>query len=150
MPSAPEGTERSKYLAASRTKLGRTGGGDNLKPQADLDRMLSAGEFVEFWQAALDRGAPPEARDGVVLEKWRPSQQPAVAATATLADGKWVAVLSRKLRTGSAGHKEIAAGKTYTVGFAIHDGFRDKLAHYVSLERRFVLDEGKADWVVKR
>jgi cytochrome c-type protein NapC len=148
MPSAGPGTERSKYLAASRTKLGRTGGGDAQKPQAELDRMLAAGEFVEFWQAALVRGKPAVARDGVVLEKWRKSEQPALSARAALEGAKWVAVLSRRLRPGSPGHKEIAAGKTYTVGFAIHEGFSDKRHHYVSLDRRFVLDQGKADWVV--
>jgi cytochrome c-type protein NapC len=150
MPSAAEGAERSKYLAASRTKLGRSGGGDATKPQAELDRMLAAGEFAEFWQAALVRGKPAVARDGVVLEKWRKNEQPALSASATLADGKWVAVLSRRLRPSSPGRKEIAAGKTYTVGFAIHEGFSDKRHHYVSLDRRFVLDQGKADWVVAR
>jgi cytochrome c-type protein NapC len=150
MPSAAEGSELTKYLGASRAKLGRSGGGPDPKPQPDLDRMLAAGEFVEFWQAALDRSKPAVARDGIVLEKWRRSEEPAVAASATLANGKWVAVLSRKLRPGSPTHKDVVAGKTYTVGFAIHEGFGDELSHYVSLDRRFVLDAGKADWVVTR
>jgi cytochrome c-type protein NapC len=150
MPSAAPGSELTKYLGASRAKLGRSGGGPDPKPAADLERMLAAGEFLEFWQAALPRGGPAVARDGIVLEKWRKNEEPAVAATASLANGRFVAVLRRPLRPGSPARKDVAAGRTYTVGIAIHEGFGDKRTHYVSFDRRFVLGAGKADWVVGR
>ena len=39
----------------------------------------------------------------------------------------------------------IETGKTYTVGFAIHDDYTDARFHHVSLEYYLALDDDKAD-----
>lgn len=150
MPEAPGESERTKYLGASRVKIGRSGGGDDLKPQAELDRMRAAGEFLEYWQAALNRGKPAVAHDGFVLERRHESEAPLASAEASFADGRWSVVLSRALAASTAGRKPIAPGGLYTFNLAIHDGFANERFHYVSLEQTFALDGSKADWIIPR
>ena len=43
--------------------------------------------------------------------------------------------------------KDIAPGKTFTLGFALHAGHTAKRFHYVSFERTLMLDDGSADFV---
>lgn len=151
MPSAAAGQELTKYLARSRSKITRSGGGETYKPQAELDQMLSDGKFLEFWQAKLNKGAPAEAVAGYILDRRRKHEAPLVSAEAELKDGRWIVVLSRPLKAGRPGYKDIVPGKVYSLGFAIHPSYSDRRFHNVSLERTLVLDRGEADFVaVKR
>jgi cytochrome c-type protein NapC len=150
MPSAAEKSELTKYLGASRVKITRSGGGENLMQRGDLDGMLAASGFLEYWQVTANRGQPALAHDGYVLESRHQNETPLVSAQASFADGRWVVVLSRELEAGSKLHKDIVAGTTYTIGIAIHEGWSQQRFHYVSFGRTFVLDQGKADWVVGR
>jgi cytochrome c-type protein NapC len=147
MASAPAGKEITKYLPESRTKLTRQGGGDNIKPQADLDAALQGGKFLEFWQARLNKGKPAVAADGYILDKRHQSDTPAIAAEGEYSGDKWVVVLSRPLKASGPGHKDIAPGKVYTLGFAIHDDYTAHRFHFVSLATTMVLDSGTADLV---
>lgn len=148
MASAPAGMEITKYLAASRTSLTRQGGGENYKPQSDLDVLLGQGSFMEYWQAKLNPGQPTVAVDGYILDKRHKNDAPAVAAEAEFGDGKWVVVLSRALKAPGPNHKDIVPGTTYTVGFAVHDDYTEHRFHFVSFENTLVLDQGEADFVV--
>jgi cytochrome c-type protein NapC len=147
MASAPAGKEITKYLAGSRSKLTRQGGGDSIKPQADLDAALQGGKFLEYWQARLNKGKPAVAADGYILDKRHQSDSPAVAAEGEFAGDKWVVVLSRPLKASGAGHKDIVAGTVYTLGFAIHDDYTNHRFHHVSLATTMVLDSGTAELV---
>ena len=149
MPEALEGKQLTKYLGASRVKVGRSGGGAETKPQAELDRMRAAGEYFEYWQAALERGKPALAHDGFILESRHQNEQPVASAEASFANGRWTVVLSRAL-AGAAGHKEIVPGKLYAFNVAIHDNHAHERFHYVSLGQTFALDGNKADWIVPR
>ena len=106
--------------------------------------------FLEYWQARLNPGQAAQAADGYILDKRHKNATPAVEAQATHNAGKWSVVLSRKLKMGAAGHKDIVSGKTYHVGFAVHDDYADHRFHYVSLEYTLALDKGKADFVAAR
>ena len=150
MPSADEKSERKKYLSSSRVKITRSGGGDDLKSQSELDALLAKGGFLEYWQVAANRAQPALAHDGYVLETRHENETPLVNAQASFEGGRWVAVLSRKLEAGASTHKDIVAGTKYTIGIAIHEGWSKQRFHYVSFEHSFVLDQGKADWVVGR
>lgn len=151
MASAPGGKEITKYLAASRAKVTRQGGGENFKSPADLEQLLKQGLFVEYWQARLNPGQPARAADGYILDKRHEQTAPIVDADATFENGRWVVVLSRALTPGKPGYKDVVAGKTYTVGFAVHDDYANHRFHHVSFEHTLVLGEGKADLVaVKR
>lgn len=150
MASAPAGGQITKYLGASRTKLARTGGGENYKPAADIDALLASGTFLEYWQARLSPGKPAQATSGWILDKRHEHSPAASSATATFADGWWTVELSRPLAAGGPGQKAIAAGKTYTVGFALHDDYARHRHHYVSFEHTLVLDAGTADFVAAK
>lgn len=140
------GATRTKYLMASRNKITRQGGGDDLKPAADLDKARADGVYLEYWQALLNPGAPAVSNAFTVLEKREDIKANAVTAEASFANGAWSVTLSRKLKAG-APYKDVEAGKTYTIGFAIHGGHTAKRFHYVSFEQSLVLDQGTADFV---
>lgn len=147
MASAPPGKEISKYLVASRTRVTRQGGGENFKASAELQQLLKQGVFMEYWQARLNPGQPAQATDGYILDKRHKQPSPAASAEARFDGGKWVVVLSRRLKAGGEGRKDIVPGKTYALGFAVHENHADHRFHYVSFERTLVLDQGKADFV---
>lgn len=141
------GKERKKYLSASRAKITRQGGGDNMKGQGDLDQMKAGGVFLEYWQARLNPGAAAVAVDGHILEKRTDHEKPIVTAEGKLDGGKWVVVLSRKMKAGDPSYKDIVPGGVYNVGFAIHDQYTWHRFHHVSFEHTFAVDQGEADFV---
>jgi len=147
MPSAPAGSKITKYIPESRSKLTRQGGGENYKPQADLDAMVKGGEFLEYWQGRLNKDKPAVAVDGYILDKRHTNDPPATAAEGGFEGDKWVVVLSRPLKASGPGQKDIVPGKTYTLGFAIHDDYTEHRFHYVSLATTMVLDSGAAEIV---
>ena len=75
-----------------------------------------------------------------------PVNPPVVTAEATNAGNTWSVTLSRRLNAGAT-FKSLAAGQTYTVGFAVHTGHTAGRFHYVSLEPTLVLDAGDADFI---
>lgn len=147
MASAPTGKEITKYLAQSRTKLGRSGGGENYKSPSELDQLLNEGIFMEFWQAKLNQGAEPVAVDGYILDKRHKNDNPLVDVQAEFNGGKWTVTMSRKLTVSEPHRKNIAAGQIYPVGFALHDNHTEHRYHYISLEHTFALDQGEADFI---
>lgn len=148
MASGADGS-RSKYLGASRVKLARSGGGDNTKPAADLSALLAQGVFLEYLQARITAGQPATAASGYILDSRHEDAAAVAAAEATFANGEWTVVLSRPLATSAPGHKPIVAGKTYMLGFAVHDEHADHRQHFVSFENTLVLDTGAADFVAR-
>lgn len=151
MPNSSEATkDLSKYLSASRSKLTRKGGGNNFKPDADLQNLISSGKFVEYWQARLNKGSAAKAVDGYILDKRHKSESSAVTAEAQFKDGTWVVVLSRKLQLGLPQHKDLVTGNIYTVGFALHAGHTEGRFHHVSLEYTLSMDAGDTDFVANK
>jgi cytochrome c-type protein NapC len=150
MPSADDDKDITKYLARSRIKVTRTGGGENYKSAAELKQMIVNSIFMEYWQARLNSGQPAVAVDGYILDQRHTNDKPLVAVNAEIKDGHWTVQLSRKLQANHPLHKNIVVGQTYTVGFAIHDDYANHRHHFVSFSLRFALDQGEADFVVKR
>jgi cytochrome c-type protein NapC len=149
MPHALPAPELTKYLAQSRVKMGRTGGGADSQPEATLRELLGKGLFLEWWEAELG-SASAKAEDGWVLDSRHESKPPLVSATGRLEGGFWTAELSRKLVVGTPGRKDFAPGKLYTFGIAVHDGDAEGRFHRVSLEHTLALDAGEADFVARR
>lgn len=135
----------TKYLARTRAKMSRTGGGD-LKPAEDLAKLKGEGGFLEYWQARLNATGLANVVDGTVFDKREEHTASVVTAEATQVNGKWAVTFSRKLTAG-AGYKDFVPGKTYTLGFSIHAGHTAQRFHYVSLEKTLTLDQGPADLV---
>lgn len=150
MASAVASQDLSKYLGVSRSKVTRQGGGENYKPAADLQALLQQGVFLEFWQARLNPGKPAVAVSGHILDRRHEPPTPSTKAEASFANGEWTVVLSRLLKAAGPGQKELAAGRTYAVGLAIHDDFSSHRFHFVSLEQSLVLGGGTADFIAGR
>jgi cytochrome c-type protein NapC len=144
MPDA-NGAARTHYLGATHAKLSLQGGGDALKPDADLSKLKAANYFLEDWQAKLNPGRPAQAASYVVFAKRDPATVP-LTAQASYAGGIWSVTLSSKLAPGG-GLIDFATGTTYAVSFAVHAGHTDGRFHYVSLEKTLVIDSGNADFV---
>lgn len=146
----PDDAGLSKYLAASRTKLTRHGGGENYKSASELADLLGNDMFLEVWQAKLNPGKPAVPVDGYILDKFHYNDSPTVAAEANFAAGKWTVILQRKLADTGAGKRTLESGKTYPVGFAIHSNYADGRHHYVSFEHTLAIDTGEADFVATK
>ncbi|MCL7421490.1 MAG: ethylbenzene dehydrogenase-related protein [Methylobacter sp.] len=150
MASAEAGRDIDKYLVKSRTKMTRKGGADNIKPAGELSGLLAAGYFAEIWQARLNPGQPAKVVDGYILETRRDRIPAQVYADAAFANGKWSVDFSRKLTINNPAYKKIEPGKTYTIGFAVHDGYVKGRRHYVSFVNTLRLDEGSADLIARK
>ena len=145
--ASDKGNKLTKYLANSRTKITRQGGDESYKPQAALDELMAKDSYLEYWQAHLNKGAPPKATDGYILEKRHENASAAVTAEGGFQNGTWVVVLSRALTGAGPNHKDIVAGKEYHLGIAIHEDYAEHRFHDVSLGYSLVLGQGSADFV---
>lgn len=132
----------TKYIRESRTEIelknAPRGGWNKLKSDADITTALKAGQFLEIVQ--FRSGEAP--MEGYVLDARHMKPAPG-AAEGKLDGDTWSVTFVRKLAGGTGSHK-IAPGKTYNVGFAIHDGHTDRRYHYVSVDYTLGLDSGKA------
>lgn len=144
MTSHPAGQDIKKYLAKSRTKITRQGGGLNYKTDAEIAALAASGHYLEYWQVHLNPGKPAAASAGHILKAREETTPSAVKASAELQNGVWTVVLSRPLKAAGPYEKAIAPGKTYTVGFAIHDSFAAGRHHYVSFGYSLALDDKTA------
>lgn len=147
MAHASEDADITKYLARSRTRLTRRGGGLNLKPAEELAALAGQGMFLEYWQARLNAGAEPVAVGGHILEARTEHEDSAVAAVAEYGSDRQTVILSRPLTPGGAFEKALDPGKTYALGFAIHEAYAAHRFHHVSFGYSLRLDGGEADFI---
>lgn len=148
--ASDKGAKLTKYLFASRNKPTRTGGGEDYKSQAEIDGLFAKGVYNEYWQARLSPGQPAKAVEGWILDKRHEGDAGRVKATSEYQDGTWTVVLTRPLKGGASYLKDLTAGKSYMVGFAVHNNHTDHRFHHVSLEYSLKLDGGDADLVVTK
>lgn len=136
----------SKYLTESRTKVevkGRRGkaqgGWDKLKAADEIDQYLKDGTFMDLMRVYADGSAS----NGYLLDR-RVQNQGEIAAEASLSAGLWTVIFARPLNSGAPGDVPLQAGKTYTVGFAIHDDYAAARFHHVTLNTSLALDDAAA------
>lgn len=135
----------TKYLSESRTKIeikGRRGkaqgGWDKIKPEDEIAQYLADGTFMDLMRVYADGSSS----NGYILEN-RVEGGGEMAAEAALSAGTWTVVFSRPL-SGAEGDVALEAGKTYTVGFAIHDDYAAARFHHVTLDTSLALDDDAA------
>lgn len=145
MPSAGDAT-RTHYLAGTHAKITRQGGGDTLKPDADLAKLKGDGYYLEDWQAKVNPGQPARAAAYVVFAK-RDTVALPLTAEASVSAGVTSVTLSGKLSPGGD-YLGFSPGTIYHVSFAVHDGHTAGRYHYITLEKSLMLDSGSADFVV--
>lgn len=140
----------TKYLAASRTQITRSGGGENYRGSEDLAALVADGHFFEYWQARLtaDGGAVPV--DGYILDRKHEHDDAAIEVEVEQADDRRVVIISRALTADGDTHLPLESGTTYYGGFAVHEGGARGRFHYVSLEYTFSLDSDDGNIAVMR
>ncbi|WP_171228834.1 NapC/NirT family cytochrome c [Ruegeria sp. HKCCA4008] len=136
----------TKYISESRTDVevkGRRGkalgGWDKLKAEEQIEQYLADGTYLDLMRVYADGSAT----NGYLLEQ-RVVNDGEIAATAELSGGMWTVVFTRPLNSGAPGDVPLEAGKTYTVGFAIHDDFTAARFHHVTLNTSLALDDDSA------
>ncbi|KPN61791.1 Tetraheme cytochrome c subunit of nitrate or TMAO reductase [Aliiroseovarius crassostreae] len=135
----------TKYLSQTRTKIeikGRRGkaqgGWDQLKSPEEIEQMLADGTFMDLMRVYADGSAS----NGYLLDR-RVQNGGEITASANLSGGMWTVTFARPL-AGAVGDVALEAGKTYTVGFAIHDDFAAARFHHVTLNTTMALDNADA------
>ncbi|UWQ04536.1 NapC/NirT family cytochrome c [Aliiroseovarius crassostreae] len=135
----------TKYLSQTRTKIeikGRRGkaqgGWDQLKSPEEIEQMLADGTFMDLMRVYADGSAS----NGYLLDR-RVQNDGEITASANLSGGMWTVTFARPL-AGAVGDVALEAGKTYTVGFAIHDDFASARFHHVTLNTTMALDNADA------
>lgn len=150
MPSADSDVNISKYLVKSRSRMTRHGGGNHIKSTTELQNLLDSGFFAEIWQTRLNRGQETNISQGYILARRHDHAKSQVSAKSRFDNGRWTVELSRPLTINEPGYKNITPGKTYTLGFAVHEGHVKGRRHYVSLGYTLRLDEGPADIIARK
>ncbi len=136
----------TKYISESRTEVeikGRRGkalgGWDKLQAADQIEQYLADGTYLDLMRVYADGSAT----NGYLLEQ-RVLNDGEIAASASLDGGMWTVVFTRPLNSGAPGDVPLAAGQTYTVGFAIHDDFAAARFHHVTLDTSLALDDDSA------
>jgi cytochrome c-type protein NapC len=144
MPDAQAGAELKKYLPASRNKMTKTGGGTDIRDEADLKAQLAEGRYLEYWQAVLDGDAVVTARDGYFLESRVANEDSRITATATRDGTRWKVEMVRPLAAQGAARHALEEGQLYTLAIALHENHASGRYHYTSFPMSFVLGAGEA------
>ncbi len=139
----------SKYTKGSRTKLeykGKNGkprgAWDKLIDKADLDAKHAEGAFMDLFRY---KSKDNKVDEGLVMADRKMHDSKEITGIGTLENGTWTVVLTRPLAATQPGGVTFEPGKTYTVGFAIHDDYTTARFHHVSLEYRLALDNPEAE-----
>jgi hypothetical protein len=148
--SDPHAEQLTKYLPNSRTRMTATGGGDDLRTDAQLVEELAAGRYLEYWQAKLDENGVHEQVDGYFLDERHKNDSPEFTAHARRDGDQWVVEMSRPLESPGGPRLTIEPGVSYTLAIAVHDNYATHRHHYVSFPLQMVLDSGEADLIVTR
>lgn len=136
-----------KYLSESRTKVetkGRRGkplgGWDKPVSPEQIEQYLADGTYMDLMRVYADGSSS----NGYILERRVENDGEMDAQASLSADGTWTVIFSRPLNSGAVGDVPLEAGKTYTVGFAIHDDFTAARFHHVTLNTSLALDDPAA------
>ena len=139
----------TKYLPDSRSEFEYKG--KNGKPRGSWDKLVEKGdmdglrESGAYMDVVRYLSGSEKAESGSILAQRIMEASDKVTATGTLKDGVWVVEVTRPLKADKPGGVSLEAGKTYTMGFAIHDDYTTARFHHVSLEYKLGLDDAEAE-----
>ncbi len=150
MPDALTGAELKKYLPGSRSKMTKSGGGTDLRGEAELEAQLKESKYLEYWQVVLHEGAVVAARDGYILESRVANSDTAIAATASRDGGRWAVEMVRPLEAQGMARHGLQEGQVYTLAIALQENHASGRYHHTSFPMRFVLGEGEAELKAER
>ncbi len=135
----------TKYLKESRTDIEiegkdgkKRGGWNNLKDEAEIQRLLEGGSFMDLLRYKSGSG---ESEDGYILAERVMDGGQGVEFAGSLNEGVWTVEMTRKLLSNQPGDVSLSADQWYNIGFAIHDDFSDSRFHHVSLGFKLGFDD---------
>ncbi len=102
-----------------------------IKKEADLKRLLGEGGLIDLWRVKFS-GKKTEAEDWSIFADRLKDKQEDVAGSGDWENGRYTAVLKRKLQTGDANDVQLVPGNELTIGIAVHDNKVRQRKHYVS------------------
>jgi len=118
-------------------------GADDKKTKYVDGGSLANGQFYDLMQWKSGKGA--KAVDGYVADKRVMEGGKALVSAEGKKDGDtWTVTFTRKLAGGGEGDIALVSGKTYNMGFAIHDDYSAGRFHHVSFGYTLGID-AKAD-----
>ncbi len=139
----------TKYLQESRSEIevrgsdGKPRGGwDKLLPADQIDSLMAETQFIDLVRY---KSGPGALENGYVFERRVVDGGQPLSGSGAVADGQWSVTLALPLAATEAGDLALEAGKTYTLGVAIHDDFTTARFHHVSLEYRLGFDDPDAE-----
>ena len=144
MPSSQAG------LPGSRNKMTASGGGDDIRPQDQLQAQVDEGKFLEYWQLTLSGENVTGASDGHFLEARVENDAPVVSGSGSASGQGCSLELVRPLAPGGAGRHTLEEGVEYTLNVALHANHADGRHHFTSFPLRFRLGGGEAELVAVR
>lgn len=138
----------TKYTPDSRTEIEIKGRND--KPRGGWDKLISEDEIAKKYadgafMEVLQYKSNGDGKIGSILGDRKLSTGEAFSTAGQLKDGTWTVVMTRPLAAIQPGGVAFESGKTYTVGFAIHDDYTSARFHHVSLEYKLALDSAEAE-----
>ena len=139
----------TKYTKDSRTKLEYKG--KNGKPRGAWDKLIDTAELDAkhkegaFMDLVRYKSKGNKMETGFIQADRKLKDAEKVSGIGKLENGTWTVTLSRPLVATQPGGVSFEPGKTYTVGFAIHDDYTSARFHHVSLEYRLALDNPEAE-----
>ena len=145
----PADGDVQKYITDSRASMSKKDGGGPILSDAEIDALVAAGTFIEYWQARLNPGQPAKALHGYVLKDRFEQPTPAISVNSTEAGDNWVVEFSRPM-AGGVGMKTLQAGKTYNFGVALHDQNTAGRYHLTSFQYTLTIDGGEGDLVANK
>lgn len=138
----------TKYIPETRGKLevkgrngAKKGAWDKLKTPEEVAALLAAGSYMDLIRY---NSGSNSAENGYVLDQRVMGKGAPIDAHGELVDGTWTITFSRDLAGNGEGDIAIEPGKTYIVGFAIHDDYTDARFHHVTLDYKLALDNPEA------
>ncbi|MEZ5626399.1 MAG: ethylbenzene dehydrogenase-related protein, partial [Rhodocyclaceae bacterium] len=122
-------------------------GADDKKTKYVKGGDLASGKFYDLIQWRSGKG---EMHDGYVADKRVMDGGKGLVSAEGKKDGDtWTVVFTRKLAGGGEGDIALATGKTYNIGFAVHDDHAKGRFHQVSMGYTLGID-AKADIVAAK
>jgi DmsE family decaheme c-type cytochrome len=145
--SQDRGQQQGKYLSAARAQQQLIGQPAKLRSSAELARLRSEGNYVEIWQASLDKEKPTPLRGGTILNQLSWSDNSELEGQVEYTKGRWTVTFTRPLKGGPGGAKSFLPGKQYTFGIALGGAQLPAQDHWVTLPLTFSLDDRETDFV---
>lgn len=107
-----------KYLASTRKKMLRSGGGEEIKPKSDLNMLRYQGRYLEMWQVRVLRGKVQTLWQEDLLERSKRLNMGTLQATTRMEEGKLRLIIKRPVKVAE-NLIYFQKGQRYTVAMAL-------------------------------